>query len=343
MTMKRCIVCSSPVISVTSDIDNYFYNCYRCGVFSLTQYAAILFPDSFNSDDKKSLLSGWLRRNQGYKIQRNDIKTLLKIHKPSIPERATDLLRYISILYPDIGQTFNKKNIFQTIGHLQDQSITQIKPEYLESGKYFMPMMAESWSKNQGELRYLINDYLIGANNYLHTDQYEDTKITPFGWAHLDEIRNKNIYSDIAFIASKYDESTNAFLDKYVVTAIENAGYNAKLMRTHKHTNIIDDEMLSLIRKSKFIIADLTFNSKGAYYEAGFAHGFGLPVIFTCEDGYFKNRGKIKANSIHFDVNHYPINRWVDDNGKKAEKFKKDLQNYIIVNFKQGNYKKEYS
>ncbi len=58
----------------------------------------------------------------------------------------------------------------------------------------------------------------------------------------------------------------------------------------------IVDEIISEIRKSKFIVADFTGNRGGVYYEAGFAKGLGLEVIFCCKKDDFKN--------MHFDVNH---------------------------------------
>ena len=38
-----------------------------------------------------------------------------------------------------------------------------------------------------------------------------------------------------------------------------------------------------LIRDAKFVIADLTHDNNGAYWEAGYAEGLGKPVIYICE------------------------------------------------------------
>jgi len=48
------------------------------------------------------------------------------------------------------------------------------------------------------------------------------------------------------------------------------------------------------IRTARFVIADLTHDNNGAYFEAGFAEGLGLPVIYTCE------AGKFDAKKTHF-------------------------------------------
>jgi nucleoside 2-deoxyribosyltransferase len=47
-----------------------------------------------------------------------------------------------------------------------------------------------------------------------------------------------------------------------------------------------------------FCISDFTEQKDGVYFEAGYALGRGLKVIYTCEEGDFKNS--------HFDTNHFP-------------------------------------
>ena len=54
------------------------------------------------------------------------------------------------------------------------------------------------------------------------------------------------------------------------------------------------------IRDAKFVIADLTHDNNGAYWEAGYAEGLGKPVVYICEKTKFED----KNNGTHFDVNH---------------------------------------
>lgn len=66
-------------------------------------------------------------------------------------------------------------------------------------------------------------------------------------------------------------------------------------------------KLLPIFRCSKFMVVDLTSTKKsgargGVYFEAGFARGLGLEVIFTCEKKSLKN--------IHFDVNGNNILLW---------------------------------
>jgi nucleoside 2-deoxyribosyltransferase len=56
----------------------------------------------------------------------------------------------------------------------------------------------------------------------------------------------------------------------------------------------IPDEMIHLIRNSKFCIADFTGHKGGVYFESGFALGLGKPVIYTCSETHF--------DKAHFDI-----------------------------------------
>ena len=67
---------------------------------------------------------------------------------------------------------------------------------------------------------------------------------------------------------------------------------------------LIDDRLRVAIQASDFVIADLTHDNLGAYWEAGYAEGLGKPVIYTCESTRFE------ANKTHFDTNHHLTIAW---------------------------------
>lgn len=68
------------------------------------------------------------------------------------------------------------------------------------------------------------------------------------------------------------------------------------------------------------MIADLTHENRGAYWEAGFAQGLGKPVIYTCE------KYKFNQQKTHFDTNHYTTVIW---DRKDLEKAARDLKSTI--------------
>lgn len=76
----------------------------------------------------------------------------------------------------------------------------------------------------------------------------------------------------------------------------------------HDH---IDNAISAGIRKSRFIVADLTFKNRGAYWEAGLAYGQQKVVILCCQ----QLEGEKPEELVHFDLNHFKIlfyKDWVD-------------------------------
>jgi hypothetical protein len=70
-----------------------------------------------------------------------------------------------------------------------------------------------------------------------------------------------------------------------------------------KETGKIDDEIIMEIRRSRFVVADFTGERCNVYYEAGFARGMDIPVIWTCK----------KGDKLHFDIRQYNCLFWQTD------------------------------
>ncbi len=51
------------------------------------------------------------------------------------------------------------------------------------------------------------------------------------------------------------------------------------------------------IRNCRFLFVDLTGERPNVYYELGYAHSFGKPVVFTAYEG----------TRIHFDIHDYQV------------------------------------
>ena len=89
----------------------------------------------------------------------------------------------------------------------------------------------------------------------------------------------------------------------------------------------IDNEIVALIRQSKFIVADYTGQRGGVYFESGFAQGLGLPVIWTCREDDMEN--------LHFDTSHFNFLPWEED---KLPEFEEKLKNRILAVIGKGTY-----
>lgn len=62
------------------------------------------------------------------------------------------------------------------------------------------------------------------------------------------------------------------------------------------------------MRATRFLVCDLTHGNRGAYWEAGFAEGLGIPVIYTCRRDVFED----PAHEFHphFDAAHWVTVPW---------------------------------
>lgn len=329
---QPCPICKSPVniVNISLGIDGRYLNCYRCGIFKLEQDAYFKIGDL--RDEQIANISGWIYEYQKEVITTEKLQLLKDLKTISVGEKAVKLLKYIAKERPTPGQWIQID--FQSIYNLKTlKKNTKYPKEVFIKLEKTLPFLSITWARDDNELRYIINDYLIQEQGYLTGEKRY--KITPKGWAYLDKIRNVNPHNEIVFIASKYEKEINEYLDNYVVTVLEELRYKPKLMRSHPHTNIIDNEMISLIKQSKFVIVDLTKNSLGAYYEAGYAQGFGLEVVYICEKSFRENKKNEKSKGVHFDTNHYPINDWEYDDGPG---FKERLYHFIDVKFGKGTY-----
>lgn len=151
-------------------------------------------------------------------------------------------------------------------------------------------------------------------------------RLTVKGQIYLDSIPKKE--SDLCFIAMSFDENMKKAYETAIKKGVLDAGYRCQRVDENPHNEGIMDKIVSLIKKSRFIIADLTHQKNGVYYEAGFAKGIGLDVIFTCEKEDFKN--------IHFDVSHINILKWEKD---KLEEFHESLKYRIEASIGSGKMK----
>lgn len=119
------------------------------------------------------------------------------------------------------------------------------------------------------------------------------------GWKSVSEMERENKgNSDQAFVAMWFDPTMVEYFEKGILLSVNrDCGYVCKRIDLKEHNNKICDEIVTEIRRSRFVIADFSGNRGGVYYEAGFAHGLGIPVIWTVH--------KDHLSKVHFDTRQY--------------------------------------
>jgi nucleoside 2-deoxyribosyltransferase len=70
-------------------------------------------------------------------------------------------------------------------------------------------------------------------------------------------------------------------------------------------------------------VADMTFCSHGAYFEAGYAMALGRKVVFTCREDHWDH--------IHFDTAQYPYIKWTT-----PEDLREKLRDWLLALKGQG-------
>jgi nucleoside 2-deoxyribosyltransferase len=324
---KSCPICSYPTIIYDEFADGskrYKIVCYKCGQYNITEDAINYLKHNPLSIQESSNLSGWLISNQKYTFLENNIKELRKMNSLYVDEKAEILFREIVKKYqtpgddiPDLIQLLSLIDNFK--GREEFPNIGKLNVNGVKNGLYFY---AKSRCQNLSEFVYLFNTYIVQHKKYLTKDG-EHYKITPDGWSFFTQIQNPNQASSNAFIAMKFEDKLKKYSDDWFETAIKNAGYRPIRIDKHEHNNLIDDEIIANIRKSKFVIADFTNNSFGVYYESGYARGLNIPVIYLCNKECFQS----VENRVHFDANHYSFLLWEWDKGQDlSEKLKTRIE-----------------
>lgn len=131
------------------------------------------------------------------------------------------------------------------------------------------------------------------------------------------------------FVAMMFSDETNDVYQNCYKKVIQSLNYACMRIDEKDFTGSIISEITSEISDSVAIIADLTGNRGGVYYEAGVARGLQLcnhpiKLLLTCKQDFF-NKEK-----VHFDVSGDNILLY-NDASDLIEKLNKRLQTVLSV------------
>ena len=133
------------------------------------------------------------------------------------------------------------------------------------------------------------------------------------GWEHYENLCEGAGKYRKAFMAMKFGDSQldRVFKDVFKPSA-KQAGFDLFALNEVLRAGLIDDRLRVEIQASDFLVADLTHENAGAYWEAGYAEGMGKSVIYTCE------KQKFEFHKSHFDTNHHLTVLWDETDLSKA-------------------------
>ena len=198
--------------------------------------------------------------------------------------------------------------------------IRQIGDEIYQSGKPIGRFGVENaFSKEL--IQELANRNIIKFANIVALggrQAFQNVNLTLEGWERYKKEKRGEFEGHYGFIAMQFnDPALDSFIENIVKPTVkEETGYDLVDMRDVAQAGVIDNIMRVQIRDAAFVIADLTHDNHGAYWEAGYAEGLGKPVVYICE------KTKFEKEKSHFDTNHCTTVPWSRD---ESEKFSQEL------------------
>lgn len=282
---EKCPLCGSDLLTSqpSQNTFGHFYNCPQCGRF--TTCSDVLGRDIENNTH---IIAGYLitnnRQNKGKPFELSDQNVERILNHPSVPRRLIEKADRI------LTYCYEKTDNLGAIVPIDEHEI------------YF------SFVKNQEEFHGILEE--LEKEQYLEaigiTDENEyRIKLSFKGKTRAEELIRINAISKRVFVAMQFSDEMLDLFERTIKPTCAEMGYEAFHVGKIEHNNDINDEIIAGIKASRFVIADFSDNNYGAYFEAGYAQGMGLPVIRICK--------KERLKGIHFDVNHYSMVLWEND------------------------------
>jgi len=301
--LKRCPVCQLDNQKVLEERDageRVTYGCSRCGPYTITRSSEGI-P---KRENKSAELSAWLRE-----------RNLLGVE---IPPLTSNFLKELITNLPVYTALEKQDRLLKALERLTDYPGKEV---------VLIPEndLSLSWARNEIEFKYylrsLVDRGLIEMSNAKSrslNDPVYPVIITAAGWGNLEKTQSDISSRVQAFVAMSFDKELLPIYENAISPAIESTGYRPFRVDSKPHLDRIDAKIIAEIKNSRFMVADVTQQRSGVYYEAGFAHGLGLPVIWSVRQDDLKN--------VHFDTRQYHHIVW-----KSETELKDKLRDFILA------------
>jgi nucleoside 2-deoxyribosyltransferase len=298
-TVQTCPVCKLAEQSVAeSDYgERKSLQCPRCGVFTITGTAEAMA----RSRDLGPKISAWIRGHA-------------ESGQPP-PIITSETFKETSGLLPDYTVPEKQLLLLRALARRSKYP----GEEFVLTPALDYPL---AWAAGANEFRFHLNTLLqrrllhsIGSTTGELGNAGLLVNVTAEGWAYLDEHNRSNVISDQAFVAMAFADELKAAWKDGIEPALSRAGYRPYRVDAKPHIDRIDAKIVSEIRNSRLVVADVTTQRPGVYFEAGFAIGLGLPVFWSVR--------KDDLAKVHFDTRQYNHIVWETpaDFGEQLEAF----------------------
>jgi hypothetical protein len=289
-----CEICGSELKQVGQDWAVQGRECPRCGKFHIDTVSDDLRTGTQWCNEKELVnRSGWVREQNRVDFEptltREIVARIVARPRPDLRTRAMFLLRELVSMQRGLhGGIVDRTAITNDLKLL---GITY-SANGMESGALTDLLVEENLVKLDG------NRIIITVRSLLAVEKMAATG------------------ADYAqgFVAMWFNPEFDSAWVNGFEPAVRNAGYHPFRIDKKDYVGGITDEIITEVRRSRFVVADYTEQVNGVYFEAGFALGLGLQVIPTCRSDHIQK--------LHFDVRHLNTLPWndPDDLRSKLEK-----------------------
>jgi hypothetical protein len=256
---EPCPLCGAKAKTFSMDrARSWHVDCAVCGTYQITDLAKVVVQREVGP--KKYLLSGLTREaseaGSVLVVGSGEIRQMLESAK------KPDLISAIDIV----------------LRHVQKKTFGADEWSPLGVNDYTLV-----YARDSKEFEFILQKAV--ELGYLETSKtQEGYRLTIKGWERLALLGPQEKSQDQAFVSMSPEDSLNDVFYLGMKPCLEDHGYHAVRVDYMSTNGKVADRIIAEIRKSSLVVADFTSNSKRVYFEAGFAMGLGIPVIFTCRD-----------------------------------------------------------
>jgi hypothetical protein len=280
-----CVICELPdqPTKEGSNVHAYRTNCERCGSYEVSPMEEGFSLILALPPEVRPIVSEWTyeqnRLGEVPTISGGNVNGIANRRKLMFADRTRRLLVYLAANTPNPGLPVA----------IRARRIQAMLQTYYEG---YVDMI----------ILYLKDEGLISYNLAPTALLPDIVALTPKGLMQAEEWGGAYAASTQGFVAMWFADEMKAAWEEGFYTAIDSAGYAPRRIDNREHINKICDEIIAEIRRSRFIVADFTGQRGGVYYEAGYARGRDIPVIWTCRRDWF--------DKLHFDIRQYNCIDW---------------------------------
>lgn len=269
--------------------DDEEFSCPLCGVYVATMECIEDLPAMLRSGNENAMRLSHAVRCMQRGNPRPVLTSALAERSMDVPlprprQQANNLLRWMGASSHHTGEELmlDPSVLRSVIGAATDESFALVVNHLMETG--------------------LISGQDLSA---MGEPGRASVMLTFAGWDRYEDVVRGGTVHGQAFMAMKYGRAElDVVVREHFAPHVRHAGFRLVRLDQDPRAGLIDNRMRVEIQNSDFVIADLSDQNPGAYWEAGYAEGLGKQVFYTCERTVFER------DRTHFDTNHHYTVIW---------------------------------